>query len=111
MAYSTVDSLSIMWLVGALKLGDYIILRTDTFDLSTGYLGSEGIIVDDLFLESDSKNISDCLFCVHPQRNYSAAKELQSFLDTLKINDNIEDENLLHYIKALQVTLSISVNN
>lgn len=87
-----------LFFAGALKIGDYIILRNPKFE---SHLSSEGILVEDVYMDGDVKNISDFIFCVHQQRQYSASKELESFErsvpDVLNAPDHVKK-----YITALQ---------
>lgn len=51
---------------------------------SDAFLTAEGIILEDLFVNSKMSSINDALFCVHLPRQYSAARELDDFLLQLK---------------------------
>lgn len=48
-------------------------------------------------------SIHDALFCVHLQRQYSAARELNAFRNKyIKENKDITDESELKYLQALE---------
>ena len=84
-----------------LKIGDYVTLRTPKFD---SFLGAEGILNDGLVVSNRVNEFDDNIFCVHLQRQYSAAKELEHFLETYQIDefDDEQDENTKQYMQALQ---------
>jgi hypothetical protein len=85
----------------SLKIGDYVILK----DVTLGcFLSVEGILNDDVFGVDSFSSIHDALFCVHLQRQYSAARELNAFLEQFAMDvSNINDENELKYLQALEV--------
>lgn len=61
--------------------------------------------MEDLIIEENIKVFDDSLFCIHLQRQYSAARELEEFLRTNKIDPkNISDANLTKYFQALKVS-------
>lgn len=68
------------------------------------YLSAEGILLEDINATEGTNNLVDCLFCVHLQRQYSASRDLQAFLNIYG-NDakKIEDESAKKYYLALQV--------
>lgn len=70
------------------------------------FLGVEGILNDDIFGIEEIISIHDAIFCVHLQRQYSASRELYTFLQK-RGNDPkaITDENELSYLKALEVNV------
>lgn len=89
-----------------LRIGDYITLK---FAKSNELISAEGILQEDLFLSTDLKKFDDCLFCIHLQRQYSAAKELDEFLklnNCTNPNDikNFSDANSKKYYQALKVS-------
>jgi hypothetical protein len=43
-------------------------------------LSAEGILSEDITVDDKVKVLDDCLFCIHLQRQYSAARELEDFL-------------------------------
>lgn len=52
---------------------------------------------------TDGFNLQDSLFCVHLQRQYSASRDLNAFLENYGMNiKNIEDEGAKKYLIALQ---------
>lgn len=50
------------------------------------------------------KVLDDCLFCIHLQRQYSAARELEEFVKAKK-DDSVVDVNAAKYFQALKVTI------
>ena len=84
-----------------LKIGDYVTLRTAKFD---SFLCAEGVLNDGLVVSNRVNEFDDNIFCVHLQRQYSAAKELEHFLDTYQISefDDEQDDNTKQYMQALQ---------
>ena len=67
------------------------------------YLGVEGILLEDL-VATDGFNLQDSLFCVHLQRQYSASRDLNAFLELYDMDvKSIEDEGAKKYLIALQV--------
>ena len=84
-----------------MKIGDYIILK----DVNLAcFLGVEGIIIDDVNAIEGFSSIHDALFCVHLQRQYSASRELNAFLETYNMDvKNVTDEGELKYLQALEV--------
>lgn len=61
--------------------------------------------MQDLGVVDTPKVFDDSLFCVHLQRQYSAAKELEEFLKKDKIDvRNITDANIAKYYQALKVS-------
>lgn len=50
-------------------------------------------------------SLHDSVFCVHLQRQYSAARELNAFLDKYGMDvKNITEESELKYLQALEVS-------
>jgi hypothetical protein len=91
-----------------LRIGDYIFLK----HLATGgLLCSEGILVEDVAIESEIKLFDDCLFCIHLQRQYSAQRELQEFLaansSVKKGQRDAQQEKYYQALKVLDSTLNI----
>jgi len=83
-----------------LKIGDLISLQSPKWDC---WLAAEGILKDDLVVSDLIQNFGDCLFAVHLQRQYSASRELESFLRTYNVEENgTLDDALKNYLKALQ---------
>jgi hypothetical protein len=85
----------------SLKIGDYVILK----DTAAGfYLSAEGILIADIYGLEDISSLHDALFCVHLQRQYSASRELNTFLEAYGMDTkNITDESELKYLQALEV--------
>lgn len=72
------------------------------------YLGVEGILLEDL-VATDGFNLQDSMFCVHLQRQYSASRDLNAFLELYDMDiKSIEDEGAKKYLIALQVGLHSS---
>eukprot|EP01040_Poterioochromonas_malhamensis_P001446 gene1446-1534_t len=83
-----------------LRIGDYVTFKNIKHN---GLLCAEGILLEDLIIEENIKVFDDSLFCIHLQRQYSAARELEEFLRTNKIDPkNISDANLTKYFQALK---------
>jgi hypothetical protein len=85
-----------------LKIGDYIIIKNLKID---GFLCAEGILQEDIVIQDNLAAFEDTLFCIHLQRQYSASKELEVFMQTYDIGTKktIEDPNTMKYLNALQV--------
>lgn len=88
-------------LADVLRIGDYITFKSIKHD---GFLCAEGILKEDLNIEENMKVFHDSLFCVHLQRQYSAAREFDEFMSTNKLDPkNIADPNIAKYYQALKV--------
>lgn len=59
-------------------------------------------MLEDITANDHVKVLDDCLFCVHLQRQYSAARELEEFLKT-KNDSNADDSRAAKYFQALKV--------
>lgn len=60
--------------------------------------------MEDIVGADSISNLHDCIFCVHLQRQYSASRELNAFLEKYNMDvKNITDESELRYLAALQV--------
>jgi hypothetical protein len=69
-------------------------------------LSVEGILVDDVCGCEAISSVHDALFCVHLQRQYSASRELNAFLEQYGMDmKNIKDESELKYLQALEVRI------
>lgn len=89
----------------ALRIGDMVLFKEAVRGL---YLGVEGILLEDL-VSTDGFNLQDSLFCVHLQRQYSASRDLNAFLELYDMDiKSIEDEGAKKYLIALQVFLICS---
>ena len=80
-----------------LCIGDLVSLRSVKFE---AFLGAEGILIEDLIVSDDAADFDDCIFAVHLQRQYSAAHELESFLESRK-EDEAMDDAAKQYLNAL----------
>lgn len=70
----------------------------------SSFLGVEGILVDDFGIIEESGDLWDSIYCVHLQRQYSAARELNAFLEKYKMDvSRIVDESEITYLRALEV--------
>jgi hypothetical protein len=89
----------------SLKIGDYVYLR----DVNLGcFLSVEGIISEDLVGVTTIKDLQDSLFCIHLQRQYSAYRELNVFLEGYGMDKSkITDEGEQSYYQALEVRSDI----
>lgn len=56
-------------------------------------------------ISNDLSRFDDCIFCIHLQRQYSAAKELAAFYETYNLNSDSKIDNpaLQQYHEALKV--------
>jgi hypothetical protein len=86
--------------IDVLRIGDYVTFKNIKHN---GLLCAEGILLEDLIVEENIRVFDDSLFCVHLQRQYSAARELDDFLKSNKVDvKNITDLNLAKYFQALK---------
>lgn len=69
------------------------------------YLCGEGIIIEEVMAQMDvASALADSLFCIYLQRQYSASRELNTFLETYHMDaSQIEDPSELEYLHALEV--------
>lgn len=58
--------------------------------------------MEDIIANDRVKVLDDCLFCIHLQRQYSAARELEEFVKAKK-DDNVDDTHAAKYFQALKV--------
>jgi hypothetical protein len=84
-------------LESGLCIGDLISLKAVKFD---AFLGAEGILLSDLITTDSSADFDDCVFAVHLQRQYSAAKELETFMES-RPEDEPMDDGAKQYLNAL----------
>lgn len=90
-----------MFTIDVLRIGDFVTFKTAKHG---GLLCAEGILRQDLAIVENLHVLDDALYCVHLQRQYSAAKELEEFLRKDKIDvRNIADANTAKYYQALKV--------
>ena len=86
----------------SLKIGDYIIFS----DILGCFLSVEGILLEELVGVDAISSLHDSVFCVHLQRQYSAARELNAFLEKYGMDvKNITEDSELKYLQALEVSL------
>ena len=71
------------------------------------YASSEGILIEDVVGLSDvAGSLYDSIFCIHLQRQYSASRELNAFLENYDTDaSTIEDKSELEYLQALEVSI------
>ncbi len=91
-----------MPLADELKIGDYITLKCVKID---SFMYTEGILVEELLAKNEMSDFEDNLFCIHLQRQYSASKELDEFMEANNIEASVKitDRNTLKFLKALKV--------
>lgn len=83
-----------------LRIGDFITLKNALLDC---YMCGEGILVEDVVV-SDSLNLfEDSLFCIQLQRQYSAARELEEFLDLCASEGGMKSHTTEKYFNVLKV--------
>lgn len=92
-----------IFFVDVLRIGDFVTFKAAQFG---GSFCAEGILLQDLCVVDNLTVFDDSLFCVHLQRQYSAAKELEEFIKKDKIDiRNISDANTAKYYQALKVSV------
>ena len=85
----------------ALKVGDLVTLKSTKQE---SYLCAEGILLEDLIVDDNVSMFDDTLFCVHIQRQYSAAREFESYLSTFERSiGEPDDNNAAKFMQALEV--------
>ena len=86
--------------MGGLCIGDYVTLHNGRFG---AYVGSEGIIKPDLTANVGG-DFDANIFQIHLQRQYSAARELETFMVNYKVEENKSslDEGMKQYLAALE---------
>jgi hypothetical protein len=70
------------------------------------YLSAEGILSENVITSGSSDALEDCIFSIHLQRLYTAARELREFKVTSK-DTSEEDERTQKYRNALEVSKSL----
>ena len=70
--------------IHSLCIGDLISLRSVDF---RALLCAEGILLSDLIVTENMREFDDCIFMVHLQRQYSASRELEAFLEVNKVEE------------------------
>lgn len=66
-------------------------------------LFAEGILLEDVAVNDALSSFEDALFCIHLQRQYSAALELEKCIQAHPNASNSEDVAMSKYFHALQV--------
>ncbi len=83
-----------------MKIGDYITLRSAQF---SAYLAAEGILLQDLTVNNELSFFDDYIFAIHLQRQYSAARELEDFLEKNQTDIENKHKNTMKILNALTV--------
>ncbi len=83
-----------------LKIGDLITFSNAKW---AGMLSAEGILLPDIILNTNLSNLEDALFCVHLQRQYSASREYDDYMASIREDPNIAaDPSNQKFITALE---------
>ena len=83
-----------------LKIGDYV--RFDSVKFKN-FLVAEGILNTSINLTEDLSLVENSLFSIHLQRQYSAAREYDEFIDANDIDENeISDKTVTRYVNSLK---------
>lgn len=87
--------------IDTIHYGDYIYLHDLRYD---GYLSAEGILSDEVYVDSRSSTIFSSLFCIHLQRQYSAHRDLEEFkhLHRNDTAEHLKDPSTAKFLQALQ---------
>ena len=81
-----------------LRIGDYVTFANGKLH---GMLCAEGIWVEQVILRGDITTLDDALYCVHLQRQYSAAREYEEFMAS-EHDEDPNDASLKRYKDALK---------
>lgn len=92
---------------GILRIGDYVTFKNVK---TNSLLCAEGILLEDIIANDKVKVLDDCLFCIHLQRQYSAARELEEFIKARK-DSAVDDPHSAKYFQALKVAQLSSLQN
>jgi hypothetical protein len=74
-----------------LRIGDYVVLKLSEPD--EGWLSSPGLLDDNCFATTDPDHFENCIWEIHVQNQYSAAKEFKEALFESLKNVVSQDEN------------------
>lgn len=88
-----------------LKIGDVVHIKNLSMD---SILFAEGILQEDVAVNNALLSFEDALFCIHLQRQYSAALELEKCLQLHPNASSTDDIAVSKYYHALQVTIGVS---
>jgi hypothetical protein len=91
-------------MLDVLKIGDVIHIKNLAMD---SILFAEGILQEDVSVNNALSSFEDALFCIHLQRQYSAALELEKCIELHPDASSSEDVAMSKYHDALQVRNSI----
>ena len=84
----------------SLKIGDYV--RFDSVKFNN-FLISEGVLNTSINLTDDLSLLDESLFSIHLQRQYSAAREYNEFIESNEIDENdITDKTVARYVNSLK---------
>ncbi|KAJ1428063.1 hypothetical protein B484DRAFT_450044, partial [Ochromonadaceae sp. CCMP2298] len=84
----------------SLKIGDYVVFSDAVLNC---FLNVEGILLEDIVGTEAIGSLHDAIFCVHLQRQYSASRELNAFLEKYNMDvKNIAEESEQKYLQALE---------
>lgn len=84
-----------------MRIGDLVLFKDVAKNVN---LSVEGILLEDVVATEEIISLHDSIFCVHLQRQYSASRDLDAFLERYKFDiKSIKDEGAKRHLKALQV--------
>ncbi len=90
-----------------LRIGDYIVLRLSKPE--DGWLSSPGLLDDNCFATTNPDHFENCIWEIHVQNQYSAAKEFKEALVESIKNAVLQDENSV--IKKTTKSIRIEKDN
>jgi hypothetical protein len=90
----------------ALKIGDVIHIKNLKMDCM---LFAEGILLEDVAVNDALSSFEDALFCIHLQRQYSAALELEKCVQMHPNASCSDDPAMAKYYHALQVRPYVNI--
>lgn len=82
-----------------IKIGDYV--RFDSIKFKS-FLIAEGILNTSINLSEDLSLVENSLFSIHLQRQYSAARECDEFIEANDIDENDVDKSQARYVNSLK---------
>lgn len=85
---------------GKLKIGDYVCFKNTTMD---AFLCAEGILDENVIVQTSLAAFENGIFQVHLQRQYSALTEYNLFMKENPNADKSDDQSILKYHHALLV--------
>ena len=97
-----------------LRFGDYVTFFNQKGEKG-GMLCAEGILLEHIFLKSNITTLDDALFCIHLQRQYSASKEYNDYMESIvdEPPEVVNEPSALKYQQALERGMNneIKLNN